>query len=202
MPVYHQLADRIGKKPGADPGKFGGQPDQGLSIPRDGLRRHRPGQVPLLVRDAIPAKKPESPSRPTSWSTARARGYVKVGYAKESDFLEEEKKLIKEIGRMISKAVEKHELQLELKKYVGNLKDLVKAKTKELEKSTKRFEDLFENAPDGIVISETERRHPEGQPRLLPHAPLPRGRIGQAEFRQGQAVRQHPPHPARSSSKN
>ncbi|MCX6557364.1 MAG: ATP-binding protein [Candidatus Aminicenantes bacterium] len=81
------------------------------------------------------------------------RGYVKVGYLKEGDFLEEEKKLIKEIGRMISKAVEKHELQLELKKYVGNLKDLVRAKTKELEKSTKRFEDLFENAPDGIVIS-------------------------------------------------
>jgi hypothetical protein len=83
----------------------------------------------------------------------KTRGYVKIGYLKESDFLEEEKKLIKEIGRMISKAVEKHELQLELKKYVGNLKDLVKAKTRELEKSTKRFEDLFENAPDGIVIS-------------------------------------------------
>jgi len=84
----------------------------------------------------------------------KARGYVRVGYTKKSEFLEEEKKLIKEIGRMISKAVEKHELQLELKKYVGNLKDLVKAKTRELEKSTKRFEDLFENAPDGIVISE------------------------------------------------
>jgi len=83
----------------------------------------------------------------------KTRGYVKIGYMKEGDFLEEEKKLIKEIGHMISKAVEKHELQLELKKYVGNLKDLVKAKTKELEKSTKRFEDLFENAPDGIVIS-------------------------------------------------
>jgi PAS domain S-box-containing protein len=85
--------------------------------------------------------------------SGQTRGYVKVGYLKEGDFLEEEKKLIKEIGRMISKAVEKHELQLELKKYVGNLKDLVKAKTRELEKSTKRFEDLFENAPDGIVIS-------------------------------------------------
>jgi len=84
----------------------------------------------------------------------QVRGYVKIGYLKEGDFLEEEKKLIKEIGHMISKAVEKHELQLELKKYVGNLKELVKAKTKELEKSTKRFEDLFENAPDGIVISE------------------------------------------------
>ncbi len=84
----------------------------------------------------------------------QSRGYVKVGYVKERPFLEEEKKLIKEIGRMISKAIEKHELQLELKKYVGNLKDLVKAKTLELEKSTKRFEDLFENAPDGIVISE------------------------------------------------
>ena len=81
------------------------------------------------------------------------RGHVKVGYLSKAEFLEEEKKLIKEISRMISKAIEKHELQLELKKYVGNLKELVKAKTKELEKSKKRFEDLFENAPDGIVIS-------------------------------------------------
>lgn len=83
----------------------------------------------------------------------KARGFVKVGYLQDSGFLEEEEKLIKEISHMISKAIEKHELQLELKKYVGNLKDLVKAKTRELEKSKKRFEDLFENAPDGIVIS-------------------------------------------------
>lgn len=82
------------------------------------------------------------------------RGRVWVGYPKGGEFLEEERKLIKEIGRMISKAVERLELQQELKKYVGNLRDLVKAKTRELEKSTKRFEDLFENAPDGIVISE------------------------------------------------
>lgn len=81
------------------------------------------------------------------------RGHVKIGYLSKAEFLEEEKKLIKEISRMISKAIEKHELQLELKKYVGNLKELVKAKTKELEKSKKSFEDLFENAPDGIVIS-------------------------------------------------
>jgi PAS domain S-box-containing protein len=82
------------------------------------------------------------------------RGYVIVGYMNKAEFLEEEKKLLEEISRMISKAIEKHELQLELKKYVGNLKELVRAKTKELEKSKKRFEDLFENAPDGIVISE------------------------------------------------
>jgi PAS domain S-box-containing protein len=81
------------------------------------------------------------------------RGHVKIGYLSKAEFLEEEKKLIKEISRMISKAIEKHELQLELKKYVGNLKELVKAKTKELEISKKSFEDLFENAPDGIVIS-------------------------------------------------
>jgi PAS domain S-box-containing protein len=85
--------------------------------------------------------------------SGRTRGHVKIGYLKKSDFLEEEKKLIKEIGRMISKAIEKYELQLELKKYVGNLKDLVKVQTRELEISKKRFEDLFENAPDGIVIS-------------------------------------------------
>ncbi len=83
----------------------------------------------------------------------KTRGQVMVGYPRGGDFLEEERKLIKEIGRMISKAIERHELQQELQKFVGNLKDLVKAKTRELEKSTKRFEDLFENAPDGIVIS-------------------------------------------------
>ncbi|MBN2344832.1 MAG: PAS domain-containing protein [Candidatus Aminicenantes bacterium] len=82
------------------------------------------------------------------------RGYAQVAYREKGEFLEEEKKLIGEIGRMISKAVEKHELQLELQKYVGKLKEMVKDKTRELEKSTKRFEDLFENAPDGIVISE------------------------------------------------
>jgi PAS domain S-box-containing protein len=123
-------------------------------------------QYPEKACAAIVLDQVQYPSRSASCEIAKSalqadivvngqsRGYVKVGYVKASPFLEEEKKLIKEIGRMISKAVEKHELQLELKKYVGNLKDLVKAKTRELEKSTKRFEDLFENAPDGIVISE------------------------------------------------
>jgi len=83
----------------------------------------------------------------------KTRGEVRICYEDGSEFLEEERKLIKEIGLMISKAVEKHELQQELDQYVGNLKGLVAAKTRELEKSTKRFEDLFENAPDGIVIS-------------------------------------------------
>jgi len=101
----------------------------------------------------IPCKDTKTSLQADIMVNGKPRGYVKIGYLKEGDFLEEEKKLIKEIGHMISKAIEKQELQLELKKYVGNLKDLVKAKTKELEKSKKRFEDLFENAPDGIVIS-------------------------------------------------
>jgi len=83
----------------------------------------------------------------------KKRGYVEAVYLQPCEFLEEEKKLVKEIGRMISRYLEKQELQKELKKYVGNLKSLVKAKTKELEKSVQRFEDLFENAPDGQVIS-------------------------------------------------
>ncbi len=83
----------------------------------------------------------------------KVRGQVRISYPRGKEFLEEEKKLIKEIGRMISKAVERNDLQLELKKYVGNLEGLVKAKTRELQKSIQRFEDLFENAPDGIVIS-------------------------------------------------
>lgn len=83
----------------------------------------------------------------------KVRGQARISYPRGQEFLEEEKKLIKEIGRMISKAVERNDLQLELKKYVGNLEGLVKAKTRELQKSIQRFEDLFENAPDGIVIS-------------------------------------------------
>ena len=86
-------------------------------------------------------------------ANGQKQGWVRVGYIGEAEFLEEEKKLLKEVGHTVSKAIEKHELQQELKKYVGNLKDLVKAKTRELEKSWKRYEDLFEYAPDGIVIT-------------------------------------------------
>ena len=152
-------------------------------------------QVPILGRHALSCKKTKTSLQSEIVVNGKARGLVKVGYLQDSDFLEEEKKLIKEISHMISKAIEKHELQLELKKYVGNLKDLVKAKTRELEKSKKRFEDLFENAPDGIVISEIERRHSQGQPGLLPDAALSRRRLGQAELREKQAVCQYPPHP-------
>jgi len=84
------------------------------------------------------------------------RGYIKIFYEKDIGFLEEETKLIKEVARMISKAVEKRELQNELKKYVGKLEERVEEKTKELEKSKKRYENLFEYAPDGIVISTFE----------------------------------------------
>lgn len=101
----------------------------------------------------VPCKETKTSLQSDIVVNGKARGFVRIGYLQAGDFLEEEKKLIKEISHMISKAIEKHELQLELKKYVGNLKDLVKAKTRELEKSKKRFEDLFENAPDGIVIS-------------------------------------------------
>ncbi len=84
----------------------------------------------------------------------KIRGYVEIYYHKEIKFLKEEKKLLKEISAIISKAVEKQDLTIELKSYVGNLEKLVEEKTFELEVSRKRFEDLFNNAPDGITISD------------------------------------------------
>lgn len=84
----------------------------------------------------------------------KKRGYIEIYYHKAIKFLIEEKKLLKEISALISKAVEKQDLTIELKSYVGNLEKLVKEKTFELEVSRKRFEDLFSNAPDGITISD------------------------------------------------
>ncbi len=81
------------------------------------------------------------------------RGAVFVGYTTGAAFLDFERKLLHEIALMISNAIEQHELQQELKKYINNLEGLVSEKTSEAEKSTKRYEDLFEYAPDGIVIS-------------------------------------------------
>ncbi|MAT40225.1 MAG: hypothetical protein CL946_11545 [Ectothiorhodospiraceae bacterium] len=83
----------------------------------------------------------------------KTRGVVKVGYTSGAPFIDFERKLIHEIGLMLSNAIEQHELELALQNQINNLEQHVSDKTAEVEKSRKRYLDLFEYAPDGIVIA-------------------------------------------------
>ncbi|MGD0235702.1 MAG: ATP-binding protein [Syntrophorhabdales bacterium] len=84
----------------------------------------------------------------------KKRGRVEACYFDKGEFLAEEKKLISEVSRMVSKAIERHELHTELQKYVRKLEELVEEKTGELEKSKKRYKDLFEDAPVPMLFSD------------------------------------------------
>ena len=84
----------------------------------------------------------------------KKRGRVEACYFDKAEFLAEEKKLISEVSRMVSKAIERHELHSELQKYVRKLEELVEEKTSELEKSKKRYKDLFEDAPVPMLFSD------------------------------------------------
>ncbi len=81
------------------------------------------------------------------------RGKVEACYIEKADFLAEEQRLISEASRKVAKAIERHELQNELQKYVRRLEELVEEKTGELEKSKKRYKDFFEDAPVPMLIS-------------------------------------------------
>ncbi len=83
----------------------------------------------------------------------KKRGKVEAGYLEKAEFLPEERKLISEVSRRVSKAIERHELHSELQKYVRRLEELVEEKTGELEKSKKRYKDLFEDAPVPMLFS-------------------------------------------------
>ncbi|HME44317.1 MAG TPA: ATP-binding protein [Syntrophorhabdales bacterium] len=83
----------------------------------------------------------------------KKRGRVEAYYVDKAEFLPEERKLIKEVSRMISKAIERHELHSELQKNVRKLEERVEEKTWELEKSKKRYKDLFEDAPVPMLFS-------------------------------------------------
>jgi PAS domain S-box-containing protein len=84
----------------------------------------------------------------------KKRGRLEVYYLAKAEFLAEEKKLIGEVSRRVSKAIERHELHTELQKYVRKLEELVEEKTSELEKSKKRYKDLFEDAPVPMLFSD------------------------------------------------
>jgi len=81
------------------------------------------------------------------------RGAVEIYFQEKTPFPEEETRLIKEISLKISNIVERRELAGKLKRYAGGLKELADEKTQELEKSKKRYEDFFKDAPTPMLIS-------------------------------------------------
>ncbi|OPY76953.1 MAG: Sporulation kinase A [Syntrophorhabdus sp. PtaU1.Bin153] len=81
------------------------------------------------------------------------RGAIEIGYTEDHEFLEAEKRLIDEIGLRISKKIERVELTEELRNHAGKMEKLVEEKTWELEKSKKRYEDFFMDAPVPLLIS-------------------------------------------------
>jgi signal transduction histidine kinase/PAS domain-containing protein len=81
------------------------------------------------------------------------RGAIEVYFQEKVHFSEEQARLVKEISLKISNTLERRELAMELKNYAGGLKDIVDKKTQELEKSKKRYEDFFKDAPTPMLIS-------------------------------------------------
>ncbi len=80
-------------------------------------------------------------------------GEVVAGHLSRAEPDAEERTLVAEAARMISRALERHELQSELERYIGNLEQLVMEKRKEVDDSRRHYEDYFQYAPDAMVIS-------------------------------------------------
>lgn len=83
----------------------------------------------------------------------RKRGTVDIGYRKKEEFLEEEKQLITEIGRRLSKAIEKRELASKVQYSLRQVEDFMDEKTKEFEKSKNRYKNFFTDAPMPMLIT-------------------------------------------------
>ncbi|MBA4391075.1 MAG: hypothetical protein C0399_09065 [Syntrophus sp. (in: bacteria)] len=81
------------------------------------------------------------------------RGVVEVCYEKKEQFLEEEKRLITEIGRRLSRAIERRELHSKVHYSLRHLEEFIDEKTKELEKSKNRYKNFFTDAPMPMLIS-------------------------------------------------
>ena len=82
------------------------------------------------------------------------RGTVEIYFQEKTGLSEEEMRFIKEIRLKVSNVIERRELAAELEQYVGRLKELVYEKTRELERSKKRYEDYFKDAPTPMLISD------------------------------------------------
>ncbi len=78
----------------------------------------------------------------------KRRGEISVYYAAEADFLEEERRLVKEIANKFAIAVEKHDLETECGRYVKRLEGLVFEKTREIEESRRINRELEERTEE------------------------------------------------------
>lgn len=83
----------------------------------------------------------------------KPRGALEIRYREKADFLDSEKKLVREIGTRLSRTIERHELSAEVHRSMGKLAEAVEEKTSELERSKKRYEDLFKDAPVPLLMS-------------------------------------------------
>jgi len=81
------------------------------------------------------------------------RGAVEVYYQKKERFLEEEKKMITEIGLRLSRAVERRELRSKVHYSLRHLEEFINEKTEELERSKNRYKNFFTDAPMPMLIS-------------------------------------------------
>ncbi len=82
------------------------------------------------------------------------RGAIEICLiGKNESFSEEQKRFLREVACKISESVERQELARELERYAGKLEELSDEKTRELEKSKKRYEDFFKDAPTPMLIS-------------------------------------------------
>ncbi|MFC1541414.1 ATP-binding protein [Candidatus Latescibacterota bacterium] len=69
---------------------------------------------------------------------SQKRGQIQVCYKDDAAFFEEEKKMLREVSRMISTALEKHDLITGSEKYIKKIEDLLSEKTYEIEEANKR----------------------------------------------------------------
>lgn len=83
----------------------------------------------------------------------RKRGVVEAYYRKKERFLEEEKTLITEIGRRLSKAIERRELNSKVQYSLRRVEEFMDEKTREFEKSRNRYKNFFTDAPMPMLIS-------------------------------------------------
>ena len=81
------------------------------------------------------------------------RGAVEVYYQKKGQFLEEEKTMIAEIGRRLSKALERRELRSKVQYSLRQVEEFMEEKTREFEKSKNRYKNFFTDAPMPMLIS-------------------------------------------------
>ncbi len=98
----------------------------------------------------------ESMAEATTFDIAVAgtkRGTIEIGLEDPAILGGDGRRLAGEVALRIGHMIERHELAGELKRYAGKLEELANEKTQELERSKRRYEDFFKDAPTPMLIS-------------------------------------------------